>query len=692
MTTKLWLDIETYNETPIRYGTYVYAGTAQVELFGYAIDDEEPECVDLTDLDSFHDLPDKLKYAIKHADEIWAHSSFDRIVLTKQMPMYDWSIRRWRDTMVMAMENALPAGLGNLCKVLGLDDDQAKLAEGGELVKFFCKPFPKNYKLHRATKYTHPEKWERYKEYGARDVSSMRECKRRMPHLNYPNGPELEHWFRDQEINDRGFKVDMDLVDAAITTVKKEGKLLKQQVIENTNGLLRSTTQRDKTLEYILEAYGLSLTNLTKASVTGLLDDPTTPDSLRELLVIRQQASATSTSKFARLAQGTNSDHRCRGTIQFCGAKRTGRAAGRIFQPQNLPSRGLLEESEIEFGIEALTGGVAPFFFGNIMHLLTSVVRGCVTAGPGKKLVVSDLSNIEGRVAAWTAEEAWKLQAFRDFDAGTGPDLYNLAYARSFNVDVASVDKAQRSIGKVQELMLGYGGGVGAFVTGALGYGFDLEELAKSIWHTLPEDKVLAARKFLGWARNKKMQTYGLSDEAFITCDVLKRLWREVNPNIAGYWRRIEDAVVSAIHNPDKVYQCGPHIHVKKSGAWLRIRLPSGRVLSYPSAQVVEGTLKFFGESPFGGRKWKRLTTWGGTLFENICQAIARDVLYWSMAVAEEQGYKVILHVHDELVTETSDNNEFTEEGLSRILAAGQDWTTGLPLAAAGFQGYRYKK
>lgn len=240
--------------------------------------------------------------------------------------------------------------------------------------------------------------------------------------------------------------------------------------------------------------------------------------------------------------------------------------------------------------------------------------------------------------------------------------------------------------------MLQYGGGVGAFVTGALGYDFDLEDLAKNIWDTLPEDKVRQARKFLEFARKKKMPTYDLSDDAFITCDVLKRLWREANPNIAGYWRRIEDAVVSAIHNPDKVYQCGPHIHVKKSGAWLRIRLPSGRVLSYPSAQVVDGTLKFFGESPFGGRKWKRLTTWGGTLFENICQAIARDVLYGCMHKVEALGYEIILHVHDELVTEAPDTEEFKEEVLSRVLAEGQDWTVGLPLAAAGFESYRYKK
>lgn len=688
---KLWLDIETYNEVPISYGTYVYAETAQVELFGYAIDDEEPTCVDITELDSYHDLPERLCYALKHADEIWAHSSFDRIVLAKQMPWHNRPIENWRDSMVMAMENALPAGLGNLCKVLGLDEDQAKLAEGHELVKFFCKPRPKNHKLHRATRHTHPEKWALYKMYGARDVSSMRECVRRMPRINYPDGPELEHWILDQKINDRGFKVDMELVDAALKAVRNESLDLRRQVIKTTNGELTSTTKRDQTLLYILKAHGIDLPDLTKATVTRLLEDPELDPGLRELLTIRQQASATSTSKFSRLRQATNSDGRCRGTIQFCGAKRTGRAAGRIFQPQNLPSRGLLEEDEIEFGIRALKNGVADMFTSNLMHLLTSVIRGCVISDKSNRLVVSDLSNIEGRVAAWVAEEAWKLQAFRDFDAGIGPDLYNLAYARSFNVPVESVDKKQRSIGKVQELMLGYGGGVGAFVTGALGYGFDLEDLAKNIWDTLPEDKIREARKFLEWARKKNMPTYDLSDEAFITCDVLKRLWREANSNISGYWKRIEDAVVAAIHNPGQVYQCGPYILVKKTGAWLRIRLPSGRVLPYPSAQVIDGTIKFFGEAPFS-RKWKRLTTWGGTLFENICQAIARDVLYDCKKHAKRKGYKIILHVHDELVTEAPDSDEYNDKELSRILAAGHSWTNGLPLAAAGFIGYRFKK
>ncbi|EMS7588382.1 DNA polymerase, partial [Salmonella enterica subsp. enterica serovar Newport] len=198
-----------------------------------------------------------------------------------------------------------------------------------------------------------------------------------------------------------------------------------------------------------------------------------------ELLAIRLQASTTSTSKYKSLMKGVSSDGRLRGTLQFCGASRTGRWAGRLFQPQNLP-RPSLEQEQIDEGIEALKAGCADLLFDNIMELTSSALRGCIMAPEGKKLVVSDLSNIEGRKLAWLAGEQWKLDAFREYDEGTGPDLYKLAYARAFNISPDNVDKYQRQIGKVMELGLGFGGGVAAFLTFALVYGLDLDELANA--------------------------------------------------------------------------------------------------------------------------------------------------------------------------------------------------------------------
>lgn len=300
--------------------------------------------------------------------------------------------------------------------------------------------------------------------------------------------------------------------------------------------------------------------------------------------------------------------------------------SGKQFQPQNLPSRGLLEDYEIDFGIEVLKDGDANFYFPNIMKLLSSCVRGVLVPSEGMELAVADLSNIEGRFAAWVAGEAWKIQAFQDFDDGTGNDLYNLAYARAFKIPVEDVAKHQRAIGKVMELMLGYAGGVGAFVTGALGYGFDLEELAKDNWDTLPDEQVREANSFYGYVIKRKMNTFGLSKEAFITCDVLKRLWREANPNIASMWVRLEEAIRMAISNPGEVFEAGEFIKILRNKNWLRIRLPSGRSLCYANPRLSErGEISYMGMNQYT-RKWQRLKGYGGLFLENCLAGDSRVV------------------------------------------------------------------
>lgn len=326
-----------------------------------------------------------------------------------------------------------------------------------------------------------------------------------------------------------------------------------------------------------------------------------------------------------------------------------------------------------------------------VMEACSSATRGCVIAPKGKKLVVADLSNIEGRKLAWLAGEEWKLQAFRDFDAGSGFDLYKLAYAKAFGIDPSLVDGDMRQIGKTMELALGYAGGVGAFITFSLAFNIDLELMAKNAWDAIPEAMRREARDFMEWHISQGKSTYGLSEEAFIVCESFKRLWREAHPNTVSYWKELENACRSAINNPGQTLTCRRH-KIRRDGAWLRIMLPSGRYLCYPSPRVEDdGTITYMGINQYS-RKWERLRTYSGKLAENVTQASARDVLAHSMQPIESAGYEIVLTVHDEIISEAPDTDDYTHEHLAELMSAGCDWTEGLPLAAAGFEAKRYRK
>ena len=277
------------------------------------------------------------------------------------------------------------------------------------------------------------------------------------------------------------------------------------------------------------------------------------------------------------------------------------------------------------------------------------------------------------------------------YDAGTGPDLYKLAYSKSFNVTPDSVTKPQRQIGKVQELMLQYEGGVGAYLTGALTYGIDLEEMAEGALAALPRDLREEAQGFLTWTRDQGRNTFGLSDTAFVVCDAFKRGWRRAHPAIQTYWSELADTVREAIGHPG-VTLTARKLKVRRDGAWLRIGLPGGRALCYPAPEVsLDGTISYMGVNQYS-RKWQRLKTYGGKLFENVCQAVARDVMAWNMPAIEAAGYQIVLTVHDEVVTEAPDSPDFNADHLGRLLAATPPWAQGMPLAAGGFEDYRYRK
>lgn len=686
----LYLDTETYSEVPIKHGTYRYAADCEIMIVTYALDENPVSLWDLTTGDM---MPDDLAVALSDPGvTVCAHNSmFDRTVMRLSRNFgLGIPLSRWHDTMVQALAHSLPGALGTLCDVLKVPHDKAKDKRGKQLINLFCKPRPKNSKEPRATRLTHPTEWEEFKEYAMLDVDAMREVKRRLPTWNY-QGAELALWRLDQKINDRGFLVDVELASKAVEAVNAEQQLLRDDIGRLTSDAVGGATQRDAMLDFIMEQFGVYLPDLTKATVDRRLNDPDIPQAVKDLLAIRVRASSTGASKYKALLRSVNEDARLRGTLQFCGASRTGRWSGRNFQPQNLP-RPSLKNNVIELGIEALKLDCADLTVPDIIKLTSSAVRGCIIAPPSKKLVVSDLSNIEGRDQAWLAGEEWKLQAFRDFDSGQGYDLYKLAYAKSFGVTPDSVTGDQRQIGKVQELALGYEGGVGAFVSFAIIYGIVLDDLADKAYPLLPDGVRLEAEGLYDWLTKKKnSNAYGLSKKTFVVCDSFKRLWREAHPNIASHWKELGEAARYAIANPGDSIPCRKVI-LRRDKNWLRVRLPSGRFLCYPSPQMDEsGQISYMGMNQYS-RKFERIKTFGGKIFENMCQAVARDVMTNNMAAMEDGGFDIVLTVHDEVVTEAPDDAYHSTDKLSTLLATAPSWAPDMPLAAAGFEGYRYKK
>lgn len=710
---KLWADLETYCEVPLKNGTYAYAEAAEIMLMTWAFDDDPVSCWDLT---AGEPMPVPLAEGLADPEVIidFQNSMFDRTVMrlgTNVPPLLRAAandIPRWRDTMIKALSNSLPGALDKTGVIMGLSTEEQKHKDGRALILLFCKPRPVNSVIRRATRLTHPVEWAKFKSYAIADSSAMRLVDQKLPTWNYDGAlgsageKELALWHLDQKINDRGITVDVTFAQAAIEAAEKEKKRLAKRTMDVTNGEVERTTQRDKLLLHILAEYGVDLPDLQSSTLERRINDPDLPRELRELLDIRMQASMGSSSKYKAMLKAVSSDGRVRGLLQFNGASRTRRWAGRTVQPQNMFRPREYIKKDWEFSVEIVRSGAADLMFDNVMEATASLARGALIAAEGKKLRVADLANIEGRVQAWLAGEAWKLQAFRDYDTVTGKDakgkpirkghdLYKLAYAKAFRILPEEVDDHMRQIGKVLELMLGYGGGVGAFLTGALTYNIDLEAMAEGAYDTIPADVLKEAEGFYDWNVKMRRTTFGLSRKTFVVCDAFKRLWRAAHPNISTLWGEMEAAAREAIARPGNTVVCRM-FKFRRDGAWLRMGLPSGRCLCYPSPAVSEkGQISYKGINQYS-RQWSRITTYGGKFFENACQALARDVMADNMHRIEACGYEILLGVHDELITETPDTDDFDEHELSMLLATNPPWGVGLPLAAAGWSGYRYRK
>ena len=444
---KLWCDTETRSAKPLAHGSWAYAEQAEVTLFTWAVDDGP---VDLWDLTEDPAIPQRLADALRTADEIWFSNGggFDWPVLMYSRPdVYALMPQhKWRDVLVQAYSHALPGSLDKLGRVLKLSDDQAKDKRGRALINLFCKPRKDGGWNDRRS---HPAEWEEFKVYARQDIVTMRECSRRMPMWNYRQR-DVDLWLTDWRTNARGICVDVELAHAAVETARHVRRDLSDEMVEATDGAVRNATQRDALLEHLLSAHGVELEDLKKSTVADLLDDDELDPAVRHLLELRQQASLNSPAKFRRVINGANTDGRIRGCMQFRGAGRTGRAAHRLLQPGNM-ARPKASAEHIEDLIGCTKAGALSLVHDKPMEALRDQVRGVIIAGKGRKLVVADLANIEGRGMAWLAHEEWKLRAFREYDAGHGHDLYILAYATAFAVDPATVPKKglERQIGKV---------------------------------------------------------------------------------------------------------------------------------------------------------------------------------------------------------------------------------------------------
>lgn len=741
MTSLLYLDTETFSEADLKkVGSYAYAEhpTTEVIICTYAVDDGPVEVWDCT---SEPVMPISLRVALRNVMrgrmKIVGHNflMFDRLIM-KHCWGFDIPVNNTIDTMIWAFRHALPGSLDALCEVLGVSADNAKDKRGKALIQRFSKPTPKNYKIRRYTAETHPDEWAMFIKYAMSDITAMREVFHKLP--RWGNSEFEDRVLElDQLINDRGFKVDVALAEAAIEAVEKHKAQLQATAAAkygtSHNGCLSTSLLTGKDFLPILRelAPAHRIHNAQKSTLNDLLADDDLPDDARTIIEMRLGAASTASTKYNPLLLGRSSDDRRRGCLQYGGAKRTLRWAGKGFQPQNL-ARGYYHDDELDKGISALLKGRAHRRF-DVAKLTASTVRSCIIPEAGHKFVVADYSNVEGRGLAWLAGEETALDTFR-----AGLDIYCVTAGKMFGMDPDDIKKnfkEIRQIGKACELGLGYEGGVGAFVTFAKNLGLDLIEMAKTMDGTFPDHIWAATARGYEWARIQEAKrpphpgekddrpSYILDKKVWRTCDAIKRMWRESHPETVAFWRDLKDGILAAVRNPGREFWAGAHLRRngerairiwrtvefdssgrKVPGWWLCVELPSGRILSYPGigVSVTKETdedgrvntnvrIKYQGENQLT-RQWTTLYTHGGKACENIVQALCRDLLAYAMVNVEGGGYPIVLSVHDELVCETPDTPDYTVPELEKLMCALPEWAEGFPLVAEGAEMKRYAK
>ena len=593
---------------------------------------------------------------------VYAHNAAFELAIWNQImvPRYGWPPllpSQCRCTMSMAYAMALPGSLEKAAAALGITEQ--KDLKGGRLMLQMSRPKGVDV-LGDPIWWDDADKLQTLYDYCKQDVRVEQQLTSRLFPLSTS---EQALWELDYAINHRGLPLDEPAIAAARAIITVEQRRLEGRIRTLTDGAVGSPAEVAGLTRWIT-AQGVAIESLAKADVGALLHRDGLPARVHDALVCRQDYAKTSTAKLGRMQDAISADGRIKYTMQYHGAA-TGRWAGRRIQPHNMP-RPSISHQEVDAILDTLpalsTARATEYIgalYGEPLSIISDCLRGLICAPAGKTLVAGDFANIEGRVLAWLAGETWKLDAFRAFDAKTGPDIYKLSYAKSFGIPVESVTKEQRFVGKVQELALGYQGGVGAFQTMARGYGLKI------------------------------------TDER---ANEIKVLWREAHPCIVAFWCDLERAVYDAMTHPQVVVPCRTTSFLVK-GSFLFCRLPSGRVLTYPYP-----TLKMI-ETPWGemkeqlhfmkvnglSNKWEETHTYGGSLAENITQAVARDVLADAMTRVSAHGYDIILSVHDEIVAEMPEQGDWLTD-LCTQMAVVPKWATGLPIAVEGWQKKRYQK
>ena len=648
--TELGIDIETYSSNDLTScGVYKYveAPDFTILLFAYSIDGEKAQCIDLA---SGEVLPDWIIAALTDPDVLKTafNAAFERICLTKYLGLSKpLDPAQWQCTMVLAARMGLPLSLGQCGEVLHLAE--GKMTEGKALIRYFSVP-GKNGKRHLPA--DAPDKWQTFKDYNNRDVDVEQAIRKRVRRLQPAAFDELLY-VADQEINDRGVMIDQVLVDAAARFDDEYKAELLKQAQEMTG--MENPNSPAQIKDWISQVTGFTVASLNKKNLDDLEKQLIYWPKAQQVLAIRREMGKTSNKKYSAMQTCVCKDGRIHGLLQFCGAARTGRWAGRLVQVQNLPQNHL---ESLDYARYLVKQGDLDEFemnYGNVTQVLSELIRTAFIAAPGHTFHVCDFSAIEARVIAWLAGEEWVLDVFR-----SNGDIYCANASRMFKVPVEKhgQNAALRQKGKIATLALGYGGGVSA-----------LEAMGGSK---------------LGLTEDEEKE--------------IVKLWRDSNPRIVKMWGIIEKAAISAIKTGKSV-TVHRGIQVGRRWGMLTITLPSGRTICYPRAVIeTEYNDGWRGDHEiieYEGlnqttKKWGSIRTYGGKLTENIVQAVARDILGIVILRAREKGLPVVFHIHDEIIVEATPDQ--TLDQVEALFSEPINWCRDLPLKGAGYSTPYYLK
>jgi DNA polymerase len=642
----LEIDIETFSSTDLKKaGVYKYAESPDFEilLFGYSIDGGEIRVVDLA---SGENLPEEVLRALKDPGVIkWAfNSQFERICLSMWLGLSHGQYldpRSWKCSMVWSAYLGLPLSLEGVGAVLGLE--KQKLTEGKDLIKYFCtpcRPTIANGQRTRNLACHDSVRWEQFKAYNARDVEVEIAIQKKLAKFPVPNSV-WEEFHLDQEINDRGVTLDMTLVQNAI---KADGST-RTEILERMKNLtgLENPNSVQQLKEWLKER-GLETDTLGKKAVADLIKRA--PKPLEEVLLLRQQLAKSSVKKYQVMENVACRDNRARGLFQFYGANRTGRWAGRLLQPQNLPRNDMPDLKEARDLVCSGNISALKLLYDSVPELLSQLIRTAFIPKNGCKFIVADFSAIEARVIAWLAKERWRNEVF-----ATGGDIYCASASKMFKVPVVKngVNGHLRQKGKISELALGYGGSIGALkAMGALEMGLTEEELQP-----------------------------------------LVTTWRAANLNIVRFWWDVDRAAMRAVRERTPTEIQGIRFYYQSG--MLFITLPSRRRLVYVKPRI--GTNRFGSdcvtyEGTGVARRWERVESYGPKFVENVVQAISRDLL--SHAMKNLKHLPIVMHIHDEIVIEAP--REVSTEEICQVMSETPPWAKELLLRAEGFECDFYQK